>query len=68
MGLFFAIEGFTPGAVDAYRHATALILMHGTDLYAVLDGKIDLRELLERKRRHAAETGSPLLSVTEIIR
>jgi hypothetical protein len=67
MGLFLSVNGFTPGGVDAYRHGTALLLMHGTDLYAILDRKIDLRDLLERKRRHASETGNPLLSATEIL-
>jgi len=44
-----------------------LVLMDGTDLYAVLDGRISFAEMLERKRRHAAETGCPMLSVSEMM-
>jgi hypothetical protein len=31
--------------------------MDGTDLYAVLDDRIDLVDLLRAKRRHASMTG-----------
>jgi hypothetical protein len=31
--------------------------MDGSDIMAVLDGRIELPELLKRKRRHAAQTG-----------
>jgi hypothetical protein len=46
---------------------TAMILMDGLDLFAVLDGRIDLVELLRRKYRHAAHTGNALLSVSAIL-
>jgi len=42
--------------------------MDGGDLYVVLDGRIDLRELLRRKRRHAAMTGNILLTASELLR
>ncbi|EKR74693.1 hypothetical protein LEP1GSC041_0094 [Leptospira noguchii str. 2006001870] len=44
-----------------------MILMDGQDIMYILDGKIDLPDLLYRKRRHTAETGNIYLKVTEII-
>ena len=65
LGLCLAVNGFTEGAVEAHSRAqTPLILMDGTDLVPVLEGRIGLEEVLERKRRHAAETGVPLYSVS----
>ncbi len=62
-GLMVSMNGFTPGAVEVVRgHGTRLLFMDGADLMAVLDGRIGLDELLLRKRRHAAETGHPLLT------
>lgn len=68
LGLFIAMSGFQPTAVEAHSgKRSALILMDGGDLYAVLDGRIDLRELLRRKRRHAAMTGDILLTAADIL-
>jgi hypothetical protein len=68
LGLFIAISGFTPAAVAAHsRPRSQVILMDGSDLYTVLDDRIDLRELLRRKRRHAAMTGSINLTASEIL-
>ncbi len=68
LGLFVAISGFEPTAAEIHSgHHSPLILMDGADLYAVLDGRIDLRELLRRKRRHAAMTGNILLTATEVL-
>jgi hypothetical protein len=58
LGLFLSISGFTAGGINAHSAGRRLILlMDGADLMAVLDGRIDLGDLLRRKRRHAAETG-----------
>ena len=61
LGLYISISGFTEGAITKHSYGqTPLILMDGTDLMPVLEGRIDLAEVLERKRRHAAETGNPM--------
>ena len=61
LGLFISISGFTDGAVNEHSHVqTPLILMDGTDLMPILEGRIELTEVLLRKRRHAAETGNPM--------
>lgn len=67
LGLFISVNGFTEGARSKTSEGTPLILMDGSDLFAVLEARIDLPELLERKRRHAAETGSPWLPVSRIL-
>ena len=61
LGLCMSISGFTEGAITQHsRNQTPLVLMDGTDLMPILEGRISLTEVLERKRRHAAETGSPM--------
>ena len=56
-----SISGFTEGAITQHsRNQTPLVLMDGTDLMPILEGRIKLTEVLERKRRHAAETGNPM--------
>ncbi|HWK26357.1 MAG TPA: hypothetical protein VNS09_07345 [Solirubrobacter sp.] len=68
LGLFVSINGFEETAVTKHSgKGTAMILMDGTDLYAVLEGRIDLVELLQRKYRHAAQTGEALLPVSTIL-
>lgn len=59
LGLFLAINGFSEDAVKAHSTGRRLmILMDGSDLMAVLEARIDLIQLLLRKRRHAAQTGN----------
>ena len=61
LGLCMSISGFTDGAIAQHsRSQTPLVLMDGTDLMPILEGRIALAEVLERKRRHAAETGNPM--------
>jgi len=59
LGLFISINGFTKEGVQAVQRSRPnLILLDGEDLSAALEGLIDLRELLNRKLRHAAQTGN----------
>ncbi len=58
LGLFLSINGFSPDGISAHSSGRkVLLLMDGSDIMAVLDGRIELPELLKRKRRHAAQTG-----------
>ena len=58
LGLFISINGFTNEGIEAFQRSRPnIFLMDGEDLSAVLEGFIDLRELLHRKQRHAAQTG-----------
>jgi hypothetical protein len=68
LGLFIAINGFEPSAVDLHSgNRSPIVLMDGADLYAVLDERIDLRDLLGRKRRETSMTGRVLLTAAEIL-
>lgn len=67
LGLFCSIDGFSEDAVRAHSTGRRLmILMDGSDLMAVLEGRIDLLQLLLRKRRHASQTGNIYLKIHEI--
>lgn len=68
LGLFIAINGFSEDGVKAHSSGRRLtILMDGSDLMAVLEGRIDLVQLLLRKRQHASQTGSIYLRIHEIL-
>ncbi|MBO9533765.1 MAG: restriction endonuclease [Solirubrobacteraceae bacterium] len=68
LGLFVAINGFQPTAIELHsRQHSPLILMDGQDLYAVLDERIDLPELLRAKRREASMTGSIFHPASKIL-
>jgi hypothetical protein len=68
LGLFLSINGFSADAVKAHSTGRRLmILMDGSDLMAVLEGRIDLLLLLFKKRRCAAQTGNIYLKIHEII-
>lgn len=65
LGFFISMNGFTEEAVNrAARGRRVLILVDGRDLSPVLQGIIDLVELLRRKIRRAAETGEVLYRVS----
>lgn len=68
LGLFLSINSFSEGGIKAHAQGRRLmILMDGSDLMAVLEGRIDLLQLLLRKRRHASQTGNIYLKIHEII-
>lgn len=68
LGLFIAINGFEPSAIEIHSgNRSPLMLMEGGDLYAVLDQRIDLNDLLRRKRRETSMTGRVLLTAADIL-
>ncbi len=68
LGLFISINGFSEDAIQAYSTGRGLmILMDGSDLMAILEGRIDLIQLLLRKRRHASQTGNIYLKINNIL-
>ena len=68
LGLFLSINGFSEDGVKAHSSGRRLmILMDGSDLMAVLEGRIDLIQLLLRKRREASQTGNIYLRIHEIL-
>lgn len=68
LGLFLSISGYSEDAVTAVSSGRRLvILMDGSDLMAVLEGRIDLVQLLLRKRRVASQTGNIYLRIHEVL-
>lgn len=54
-GLFVTIDGVTKEAVSP--HFKSIIIMDGSDIMAILDGRISFPDLLFKKRRKASESG-----------
>lgn len=68
LGLYLSINGFSEDAVKTHSSDRRLmLLMDGSDLLAVLEGRIDLIQLLLRKRRYASQTGNIHLRIYEIL-
>lgn len=67
-GLFVRYSGFTPEGLEAFGRGrpTNIICMDGLDLFHVLDGKLNLLEVLYRKVRRAAETNRAFVQVREL--
>jgi hypothetical protein len=62
LGLFLSMCGYSADGISAHTRGTPkLILSDGSDLSAVVEGRIPLPELLRRKKRHASETGEIFL-------
>ncbi len=68
LGLFLSVNGFSEDGVKAHSSGRRLmLLMDGSDLMAVLEGRIDLVQLLLRKRREASQTGNIYLRIHEVL-
>ena len=69
LGLFISINGFTPEAPEGYVQGNRprLFCMDGGDLYLVLDQRIDLAELLGRKKDSAAQRRKIFVPAGDII-
>ncbi len=68
LGLYLSINGYSEDAVKVHSSGRSLmILVDGSDIMAVLEGRIDLLQLLLRKRRHASETGNIYLKIHEVL-
>lgn len=65
-GVFISNNGFSPDGLEAFGRGKRLICMDGYDLYELLNRNISLSQVLERKVRHAAETGVLFARVGEL--
>ncbi len=65
-GLFVSNSGFSDDGLVAFGRGKRVICMDGLDLYDLLDREIPLNQVLERKVRRAAETGTPFLRVRDL--
>ena len=69
-GLFISYNGFTEDGLEAFSkgRSTSILGMTGQDIFFVLDGKIGLTDVINKKARKAAETGEFFVSVYELTR
>jgi hypothetical protein len=68
LGLFLSINGFSEDGVKVHSSGRRMMLLtDGSDLMAVLEGRIDLIQLLLRKRREASQTGNIYLRIHEVL-
>ncbi len=69
LGLFISINGFSPDAIVSYSQGNRprLICMHGGDLMAVLENRIELPDLLQRKKDFAVQKRRVFVRVDEIL-
>ncbi len=68
LGVFLSINGFSTDGITAHSAGgVVIILMDGADLMSVLEERIDFVDLLQRKKRHAAQTGNIFLPIHEIL-
>ena len=67
-GLFVSYSGFSDDGLQAFARGrrTSIICMEGLDLAQILSGRLDLVEVIERKKRRAAETGSAFVPVRDL--
>jgi hypothetical protein len=69
LGLFVSVSGFTNEALSGYiaGNRPRLICMDGADLLLSLDGRIDLPELLSRKKEIASQKRKIFVPANDII-
>ncbi|MGD1038789.1 MAG: restriction endonuclease [Roseiarcus sp.] len=65
-GLFISHSGFTEDGLHAFGRGKRIICMDGLDLYEVLERRLHLGDILDRKVRRAAETGRAFIRVREL--
>lgn len=64
MGLLITVDGLTPEAISP--EFKSIIIMDGSDIVSVLDGRVSLTDLLYKKRRRANETGKIYIPFHEL--
>ena len=65
-GLFVSNSGFTEEGLAAFGRRKSVICMDGLDLFETLNRELLLDVVLEKKVRHAAESGSPFARVRDL--
>jgi hypothetical protein len=70
LGLFISINDFSSEAIESYSQGNRprLICMDGGDLMAVLDGRIELPDLLQRKKDFAVQKRRVFVRASEILK
>lgn len=64
VGLLVTMEGLTKEAISP--DFKSILIMDGSDIVSIIEGRISLPDLLYKKRRKASETGKIYVSFTEL--
>ncbi len=64
IGLLITVNGLTTEAISS--DFKSIIIMDGSDLVAILDGRVSLPDLLYKKRRKASETGNIFVTYNKL--
>ncbi len=68
LGLYLSMNGYSSDGIAAHSSGRRVILLiDGGHLMAVLEGRIELPQLLTRIKRNAAQTGNIYLGLGEIL-
>lgn len=69
LGLFISVHGFAPEAISGYIQGNRprIICMDGSDLMLVVEGRIDLPELLFHKKELAAQRRMIFVTANDIV-
>lgn len=66
-GLFFSINGFRNEVVQQFNTNNNIIFFTGEDLTLILEGRVELKDVLIKKIERAAQYGSSLTNVRDLI-
>lgn len=56
-GIFVSVNGFRNEVIEAFNNNTNILLIDGIDLTHLLEGRIEVKELLSMKIKYAAQYG-----------
>ena len=67
-GLFISYSGFSPDGLVAFARGkpTSIVCFDGGDLSQILMGGLNLVEVIQKKKRRAAETGNAFVPVRDL--
>ena len=67
-GLFVSYSGYTPDGLHAFARGrrTSIVCMDGLDLVQILSGGLSFIEVIQSKKRRAAETGNAFVPVRDL--
>ncbi|QPG63839.1 restriction endonuclease [Pseudomonas sp. BIGb0427] len=65
-GVFISYYGFTDVGLNAFGRGKSLVCISGKDIHDALDRQIPFSDIIDRKVRAAAETGSVFVEVSKL--
>jgi hypothetical protein len=67
-GLFVSYSGFSEDGLEAFARGrrTSIVCMDGLDLAQILTGGLNFVDVIQRKKRRAAEIGSAFVPVRDL--